>query len=130
MHGHKLMQAIARVNRVFKNKPGGLVANYIGIVAELKNALPYLHRRERQAQPTVKAENALKVPEEMKRSASDRSRPCRDMHGVGKATLLPPKPRHEGCLKADICAELGRIRQDAATRTSPGRVAPTHCSRS
>ena len=39
MQGHGLMQAIARVNRVFKNKPGGLVVDYIGIAQSLKNAL-------------------------------------------------------------------------------------------
>ncbi|MCA1639830.1 MAG: type I restriction endonuclease subunit R, partial [Acidobacteria bacterium] len=39
MHGHTLMQAIARVNRVFKDKPGGLVVDYIGIGHELKAAL-------------------------------------------------------------------------------------------
>jgi len=37
MKGHNLMQAIARVNRVFKNKPGGLVVDYIGIVNRAKN---------------------------------------------------------------------------------------------
>ena len=39
MKGHNLMQAIARVNRVFKDKPGGLVVDYIGIATELKQAL-------------------------------------------------------------------------------------------
>ena len=39
MVGHNLMQAIARVNRVFKGKDGGRVVVYIGIAAELKNAL-------------------------------------------------------------------------------------------
>lgn len=39
MRGHSLMQAIARVNRVFKKKPGGLVVDYIGIGHELKQAL-------------------------------------------------------------------------------------------
>ena len=39
MRGHNLMQAIARVNRVFKDKPGGLVVDYIGIANELKHAL-------------------------------------------------------------------------------------------
>ncbi|MDA9171301.1 type I restriction endonuclease subunit R [Alphaproteobacteria bacterium] len=39
MKGHGLMQAIARVNRVFKDKPGGLVVDYIGIAQNLKNAL-------------------------------------------------------------------------------------------
>lgn len=39
MKGHNLMQAIARVNRVFKDKPGGLVVDYIGIANDLKAAL-------------------------------------------------------------------------------------------
>jgi type I restriction enzyme R subunit len=39
MKGHSLMQAIARVNRVFKDKPGGLIVDYIGIADELKSAM-------------------------------------------------------------------------------------------
>ncbi len=39
MRGHGLMQAIARVNRVFRDKPGGLVVDYLGIAAELRQAL-------------------------------------------------------------------------------------------
>ena len=39
MQGHGLMQAIARVNRVFKNKPGGLVVDYLGLADQLKQAL-------------------------------------------------------------------------------------------
>ena len=39
MRGHGLMQAIARVNRVFKDKPGGLVVDYLGLADELKKAL-------------------------------------------------------------------------------------------
>ena len=39
MRGHALMQAIARVNRVFKDKPGGLVVDYLGLANELKQAL-------------------------------------------------------------------------------------------
>lgn len=39
MRGHGLMQAIARVNRVFKDKPGGLVVDYLGIAEQLKAAL-------------------------------------------------------------------------------------------
>ena len=39
MRGHGLMQAIARVNRVFKDKPGGLVVDYLGLANELKQAL-------------------------------------------------------------------------------------------
>jgi type I restriction enzyme R subunit len=39
MSGHNLMQAIARVNRVYKDKPGGLIVDYIGIAEALKRAL-------------------------------------------------------------------------------------------
>ena len=39
MRGHGLMQAIARVNRVFRDKPGGLVVDYLGLAPELKQAL-------------------------------------------------------------------------------------------
>lgn len=49
MSGHHLMQAIARVNRVFKDKPGGLVVDYIGIADNLRSALiQYSPRTERQ----------------------------------------------------------------------------------
>jgi type I restriction enzyme R subunit len=39
MQGHNLMEAIARVNRVFKDKSGGVVVDYIGILESLKRAL-------------------------------------------------------------------------------------------
>ena len=41
MKDHNLMQAIARVNRVFKDKPGGLIVDYIGIAPNLKKALSF-----------------------------------------------------------------------------------------
>jgi type I restriction enzyme R subunit len=41
MHGHNLMQAIARVNRVYKDKPAGLVVDYLGIASDLKKALSF-----------------------------------------------------------------------------------------
>ncbi|WP_121068386.1 type I restriction endonuclease subunit R [Chachezhania antarctica] len=48
MRGHGLMQAIARVNRVFKDKPGGLVVDYIGIAQNLKNALSQYSDADRE----------------------------------------------------------------------------------
>jgi type I site-specific restriction-modification system R (restriction) subunit len=47
MRGHGLMQAIARVNRVFRDKPGGLVVDYLGLAHELKAAAGHLHRERR-----------------------------------------------------------------------------------
>lgn len=61
MRGHNLMQAIARVNRVFKDKPGGLVVDYIGIASELKNALKTYTDSKGRGQPTMDAHEALSV---------------------------------------------------------------------
>jgi type I restriction enzyme R subunit len=47
MRGHGLMQAIARVNRVFRDKPGGLVVDYLGLAAELKKALAEYTEQDR-----------------------------------------------------------------------------------
>jgi len=47
MRGHGLMQAIARVNRVFRDKPAGLIVDYIGIAQNLKNALAQYSPRDR-----------------------------------------------------------------------------------
>lgn len=61
MKGHNLMQAIARVNRVFKDKPGGLVVDYIGIANELKAALKDYTQAKGKGKPTIAAEDALAV---------------------------------------------------------------------
>ncbi|PJK08548.1 DEAD/DEAH box helicase [Lysobacteraceae bacterium NML08-0793] len=61
MRGHNLMQAIARVNRVFKNKPGGLVVDYIGIANELKAALKTYTDSKGKGEPTHNAQKALAV---------------------------------------------------------------------
>lgn len=61
MRGHNLMQAIARVNRVFKDKPGGLVVDYIGIANELKAALKTYTDAKGRGQPTICNEEALRI---------------------------------------------------------------------
>lgn len=48
MKGHNLMQAIARVNRVFRDKPGGLIVDYIGIADMLKSALQQYTEQDRR----------------------------------------------------------------------------------
>jgi len=58
MKGHNLMQAIARVNRVFKDKQGGLVVDYIGIANELKSALKEYTASNGRGRPTVDAAEA------------------------------------------------------------------------
>ena len=61
MKGHNLMQAIARVNRVFKNKQGGLVVDYIGIGNELKAAMKEYTQAKGRGRPTVDAHEAYSV---------------------------------------------------------------------
>lgn len=64
MKGHNLMQAIARVNRVFKDKQGGLVVDYIGIANDLKQALKEYTGSNGRGRPTVDAHEAYAVLEE------------------------------------------------------------------
>jgi len=64
MKGHNLMQAIARVNRVFRDKQGGLVVDYIGIANELKLALREYTASKGRGRPTVDAHEAYAVLEE------------------------------------------------------------------
>ena len=60
MKGHGLMQAIARVNRVFKDKPAGLVVDYLGLAEQLRKAVSH-YGGERGEKPTVPVELALQV---------------------------------------------------------------------
>ncbi|MGE4337236.1 MAG: type I restriction endonuclease subunit R [Pigmentiphaga sp.] len=67
MRGQGLMQAVARVNRVWKDKPGGLVVDYIGIGEELKQAIAQYTRArggEQRGQPVEFIEEALKIVKE------------------------------------------------------------------
>ncbi|MDX2135272.1 MAG: type I restriction endonuclease subunit R [Saprospiraceae bacterium] len=61
MKGHNLMQAIARVNRVYKDKPGGLVVDYLGIAADLKRALSFYSDAGGKGDPTETQERAVQL---------------------------------------------------------------------
>ncbi len=61
MRGHSLMQAIARVNRVFRDKPGGLVVDYIGLAYELKRALQVYTASGGQGQTAIDQEEAVRI---------------------------------------------------------------------
>jgi type I restriction enzyme R subunit len=61
MRGHGLMQAIARVNRVFKDKPGGLVVDYLGLAEELKQALADYTNSKGKGDITLDQEEAVAV---------------------------------------------------------------------
>ena len=61
MRGHGLMQAIARVNRVFKDKPGGLVVDYLGLAQDLKQALATYTESGGTGQTAIDQEEAVAV---------------------------------------------------------------------
>lgn len=61
MQGHNLMQAIARVNRVYKDKPGGLVVDYLGIASDLKKALAFYSDSGGKGDPAIAQETAVQL---------------------------------------------------------------------
>jgi type I restriction enzyme R subunit len=61
MRGHNLMQAIARVNRVFKDKPGGLIVDYLGIGTDLKKALSFYGEAGGKGDPAENIEKAYEI---------------------------------------------------------------------
>lgn len=76
MKGHNLMQAIARVNRVFPEKEGGLIVDYVGIASALKQAMQDYTRRDRQnfGDPDIQKTAKVKFQEKLEI--------CRDLlHG-------------------------------------------------
>jgi type I restriction enzyme R subunit len=86
MQGHGLMQAIARVNRVFKNKPGGLVVDYLGLADQLKKALVTYTESGGQGDPTLDTAQAIAVMLEKHGIASDM------MHGFDSDKWTTGKP--------------------------------------
>jgi type I restriction enzyme, R subunit len=71
MQGANLAQAIARVNRVFKDKPGGLVVDYIGIAPQLKEALATYSAARGKGRPTIDSNEALRILKEKIQVARD-----------------------------------------------------------
>ena len=61
LKGHNLMQSIARVNRVFRDKEGGLIVDYLGIAQELKDALANYTANDGKGRPTIDLDEAMSV---------------------------------------------------------------------
>ncbi len=59
--GHNLMQAIARVNRVYKDKIGGLVVHYLGIASDLKEALSFYSEAGGKGDPALVQDEAATI---------------------------------------------------------------------
>ncbi len=86
MQGHGLMQAIARVNRVFRDKPGGLVVDYLGLADQLKKALVTYTESGGRGDPTFDTAQAIAVMLE-KHSVA-----CDLMHGFNWDRWTTGKP--------------------------------------
>ena len=86
MQGHGLMQAIARVNRVFRDKPGGLVVDYLGLADQLKKALITYTESGGQGNPTFDTAQAIAVMLEKHGIA------CDLMHGFNWDKWTTGKP--------------------------------------
>jgi type I restriction enzyme R subunit len=87
MRGHGLMQAIARVNRVFKDKPGGLVVDYLGLAHELKLALATYTESGGKGRTAVDQEEAVAVMLEKYEIC------CDIFHGFDRSDWLAQDPR-------------------------------------
>lgn len=89
MRSHGLMQAIARVNRVFKDKPGGLVVDYLGLAHELKQALATYTESGGTGKTAIDQEEAVAV-------MIEKFEICRDfMHGFDWAIWKTGSPKRK-----------------------------------
>ena len=86
MRGHGLMQAIARVNRVFMDKPGGLVVDYLGLAHELKRALATYTESGGTGQTALNQEEAVAVMLEKFEIC------CGLFHGFDRSKWVTGKP--------------------------------------
>ena len=115
MRGHGLMQAIARVNRVFKDKPGGLVVDYLGIAQDLRKALVTYSESGGTGRTAIDKEEAVAVMLEKHEVC------CALFHGFDwskwttgtpaeRVALIPPAQEHI------LAQENGKDRCIAAVR--------------
>lgn len=105
MQGANLAQAIARVNRVFKDKPGGLVVDYIGIAPELKAALATYSAAKGKGRPTIDSSEALRILKEKMQVACGLLHPVDWSDFKTKALQLIP-----ACLEQVLGQEDGKRR--------------------
>jgi len=109
MRGHGLMQAIARVNRVFRDKPAGLVVDYIGIAQNLKSALAQYSPKDRENTGIDEAEAIAVMLEKYE--------VVRDMfHGFDYRTALDGTPQERLAIMAGAIEWILDLQQRLATQ--------------
>jgi len=120
MRGHGLMQAIARVNRVFRDKPAGLIVDYIGIAQNLKAALQQYSQHD-QEQTGVDEAQAIAM-------LVERYEVVRDMyHGFDYTTALNGTPHERLVMMAGAIEWILNLQQTlAAKETTPDGKKQAH----
>lgn len=109
MRGHGLMQAIARVNRVFRDKPAGLIVDYIGIAQNLKNALAQYSPRDREQTGVDEAEAVAVMMEKYE--------VVRDMfHGFDYVSALNGTPQERLGVMAGAIEWILDLQQELAAK--------------
>lgn len=103
MQGANIAQAIARVNRVFKDKPGGLVVDYIGIAPQLKEALAVYSAAKGKGAPTIDVSEALRILDEALHAAKNLLQPVNWSKYKTEALKLMP-----ACLDRILEQENGK----------------------
>ncbi|MCX8520088.1 MAG: type I restriction endonuclease subunit R, partial [Rhodoferax sp.] len=109
MQGHGLMQAIARVNRVFRDKPAGLIVDYIGIAQNLKSALQQYSKNDQQNTGVDEAQAIAVMLEKYE--------VVRDMyHGFDYASALAATPQQRLAMMAGAIEWILGLQQKLAAR--------------
>ncbi|QLC50059.1 type I restriction endonuclease subunit R [Methanolobus zinderi] len=110
LKGHTLMQAIARVNRVFKDKPGGLIVDYVGLLYDLKYAMANYTRSGGRGKPADLKDEAVDL-------MLEKYEIVRDMfHGFNYRRILTASPKEKLTIVregADFILSLGRTEQQS-----------------
>ena len=134
MQGHGLMQAIARVNRVFRDKPGGLVVDYLGLADQLKHALAVYTENGGQGSPSIDTAQAIALMQEKHEVACDMMHGC-DWHKWTSGTpaerlgLIPAGQEHvlgqeNGKARfVQVVTDLSRV-----FALSPPATRPSNCA--
>ena len=120
MRGHGLMQAIARVNRVFRDKPGGLVVDYLGLAHELKRALATYTESGGTGKTALDQEEAVAVMLEKYEIC------CGLFHGFDRSKWITGTPQERlGLLSARAGAHPGAGKWQGSLCAIGTRVVPS-----
>lgn len=120
MQGHGLMQAIARVNRVFRDKPAGLIVDYIGIAQNLRTALQQYSKNDQQHTGVDEAQ-AIAV-------MMEKYQIVRDMyHGYDYLTAMSGTPQERLAMMGGAIEWILNLQQQlaATAQTKEGKKRPT-----